>query len=77
MSIKEMVLRWYTRYIIKIREINKVGNIADERKEKIKENVKEYEKVHNDGKSTLTKEQVNMFANKDVKYIKHEKKLSG
>lgn len=77
MSIKEVIIEAYNKYRERVENINKVAEIANEIKERVINNVEQYEKMYNNGRSSITKEQEDTITKRGMKYIKDEKKLSG
>ncbi|WP_304576600.1 hypothetical protein [Romboutsia ilealis] len=77
MSIKEVIIEAYNKYRERVENINKVAEIANEIKERVINNVEQYEKMYNNGRSSITKEQEDTIIKRNMKYIKDEKKLSG
>lgn len=43
MSIREFIKKYYTKYRIRIQEIEHIAKIAEERKEKVRQSVEEYQ----------------------------------
>lgn len=43
MSIREFIKKYYTKYRIRIQEIEYIAKIAEERKEKVRQSVEEYQ----------------------------------